>query len=79
MSSDSKMSIINGIIACAGAVVAIMAYGMLISLGDVEYHGVSTVELRVAILFGGIVFAVAIGYEFYNKKKAEKNQQNKKM
>jgi len=74
MSSYSKTSIINGLIACAGAVLAIGSYSLLVSLGDIEYHGISTANLRVGILFGGIVFAVAIGYEFYNKKKTEPKQ-----
>jgi len=74
MSSISKMSIINCSIACAGAVLAIVSYSWLVSLGDIEYHGISSANLRVGTLFGVIVFAVAIGYEFYNKTKTEPKQ-----
>jgi len=77
MSSDSKTLIINGSIACAGAVLAIVSYGMLVSLGDVEAHSVSTIELRVAILLGGIISAVAIGNQFYNRKERKKEQTQK--
>ena len=52
-----------------------MSYGFLQFVGALEnIQGVTTTELRVAILLGGIVSAVAIGYEFYNKKKPVKEQ-----
>jgi len=75
MSSDSKLSFINGLIAGAGVVLALMSYGFLQFVGGLEnIQGVTTTELRVAILLGGIVCAVAIGYEFYDKKKPVKEQ-----
>jgi len=75
MSSDSKLSFVNGLIAGAGIVLALMSYGFLQFVGAMEnIQGVTTTELRVAILLGGIVSAVAIGYEFYNKKKSVKEQ-----
>ena len=75
MSSESKLSFINGLIAGAGAVLALMSYGFLQFIGGMEnIQGVTTTELRVAILLGGIVSAVAIGYEFYDKKKPVKEQ-----
>jgi len=75
MSSESKLSFINGLIAGAGAVLALMSYGLLQFIGVFEnVQGLTTTELRVAIMLGGIVAAVAIGYEFYNKKKPVKEQ-----
>lgn len=84
MSSDSTLSFINGLIAGAGAVLALMAYGFLQFIGGLEnIQGVTTTEIRVAIMLGGIVSAVAIGYEFYGKKKPNKEQtketENKKI
>ena len=84
MSSDSMLSFINGLIAGAGAVLALMSYGFLQFIAGLEnVGGLSTTELRVAILLGGIVSAVAIGYEFYDKKKPNKEQteetENKKI
>ena len=75
MSSESNLSFINGLIAGAGAVLALMSYGFLQFIAGLEnIGGLTTIELRVAILLGGIVSAVAIGYEFYNKKKPVKEQ-----
>jgi len=75
MSSESKLSFINGLIAGAGAALALMSYGFLQFIGGLEnIGGLTTTELRVAILLGGIVSAVAVGYEFYNKKKPVKEQ-----
>jgi len=75
MSSDSKLSFINGLIAGGGAVLAMMSYAFMQFFGGLEnVQGVSMTELRVAILLGGIVAAVSIGYEFYNKNKIEPKQ-----
>jgi len=75
MSLESKLSFINGLIAGAGAVLALMSFGFLQLIGSFEnIQGVTTTEVRVAILLGGIVCAVAIGYEFYNKKKPVKEK-----
>ncbi|KAG2473438.1 MAG: hypothetical protein NPMRTH4_1340007 [Nitrosopumilales archaeon] len=84
MSSDSNLSFVNGLIAGAGAVLALMSYGFLQFIEGLEFlRSVSTTELRVGIMLGGIVCAVAIGYEFYNKKKPvneqiEETEKNKK-
>ena len=81
MNSDKISSFVNGLIAGAGAVLAIMSFGFLQFVGPLEnIRGVTTTELRIAILLGGIVCAVAIGYEFYQKKEASKQpeQQTKK-
>jgi len=46
-----------------------MSVAFLQFLGPLEsLPGVSTTELRVGILLGGLVCAVAVGYEFYSKK-----------
>jgi len=75
MSSESKLSFINGLIAGAGVVLALMSYGLLQFIAGMEnIQGVTTIELRVAILLGGIVAAVATGNEFYNKKKPVKEK-----
>lgn len=84
MSSDSRLSFINGLIAGAGAVLALMSYGFLQFVKGLEnIQGVTTTEIRVAIMLGGIVAAVAIGYEFYANKKPNKEQtketENKKI
>jgi len=75
MSSDSTLSFVNGLIAGAGAVLALMSYGFLQFIEGLEFlKSVSTTELRVGIMLGGIVCAVAIGYEFYNKEKPVNEQ-----
>ena len=77
MPSNSLSSFVNGLIAGAGIALALMSYGFMkftSSLGDLP--GVVDTELRVAILLGGMVAAVAIGYEFYTKK--DKVQQTTK-
>jgi len=75
MSSDSNISFINGLVVGAGAVLALMSYVLLQFIAGLEnIQGVTTTELRVAILLGGIVSAVAIGYEFYSKGWALKVQ-----
>jgi len=75
MSSESKLSFLNGLIAGAGAVLAFMSYGLLQFLAGMEnIQGITTTELRVAIFLGAIVSAVAVGYEFYKKKKPVKEK-----
>jgi len=75
MNSDKIASFVNGIIAGAGAVLAFMSYGFLHYVSPLEnIQGVTTTELRVAILLGGIVCAVAVGYEFYSKKDKPKKE-----
>ncbi len=66
MVSDSVPSFVNGILAGAGALVAIMAFSFTQLVGKYEgVMGITTVEMRVAIILGGIVCATAVGYEFY--------------
>jgi len=78
MDSKSNFSFVNGLIAGAGAVLALMSYGFLQFVAGLEnIQGVTTTELRVAIMLGGIVSAVAIGYEFYDKKKQLKGKKKK--
>jgi len=71
MSSDSNLSFINGLVAGAGIVLALMSYVLLQFIGTMEnlLPSISTTELRVAIFLGVLVSAIAIGYEFYNKGK----------
>lgn len=73
--SDSISSFVNGVIAGAGIVLALMSYGFLQFVEPLEnVQGVTTTELRVAILLGGLVCAVAVGYEFYSKKQKKEKQ-----
>ena len=75
MASDSLPSFVNGILAGAGAVVAVMAFAFMQLVGQYEgVMGVTTAEMRVAIILGGIVCAVAVGYEFYRKRPAKAQQ-----
>jgi len=68
-------SFVNGLIAGAGAVLALMSVAFLKFVTPLEnVQGVSSTEIRVAILLGGMVFAVAIGYEFYSKSEAKKTK-----
>ena len=74
MEQKSKLSFINGLIAGAGIALALMSYAMLQYLAPLEgIQGLTTTETRVAILLGGIVAAVAIGYEFYFKNETKKD------
>ncbi len=76
--SDSLLSFINGIIAGAGAVLALMSTAFLQFVSPLEnVQGVTTTEIRVAIFLGGIVCAVAIGYEFYSKREPKSIGQEK--
>ncbi len=75
MASDSLPSFVNGILAGAGAVVAVMAFAFMQLVGQYEgVMGVTTAEMRVAIILGGIVCAVAVGYEFYRKRPVKAQQ-----
>jgi len=69
MPSNSLSSFVNGLIAGAGIVLALMSYGFMTFTSRLEnIQGVTSTELRIAILLGGMVAAVSIGYEFYTKK-----------
>ena len=75
MSSESKLSFINGMIAGAGISLAIMSIAFLKMTGPLEGKmGFSTTEIRVAIFLGFIVFTIAVLYEIYRKKNDNKNQ-----
>ena len=76
--SDSLLSFINGIIAGAGAVLALMSAAFLQFVAPLEnIQGVTTTEIRVAIFLGGIVCVVAVGYEFYRKKETKSLSETK--
>jgi hypothetical protein len=75
MASDSLPSFVNGILAGAGAVVAVMAFAFMQLIGRYEgLMGVTTIEMRAAIILGAIVCAAAVGYEFYRKKPVKAQQ-----
>ena len=74
MASDSLPSFVNGILGGAGAV-AVMAVAFMQLVGKYEgVMGVTTAEMRVAIILGGIVCAAAVGYEFYRKRPVKTQQ-----
>ncbi len=76
--SDSMSSFVNGLLAGAGAVLALMSVAFLQFVSPLEnIQGVTTTEIRVAIFLGGIVCAVAIGYEFYSKKETRSLSETK--
>ena len=80
MNSDSMLSFVNGVIAGAGAVLAIMSVAFVQMVSPLEgVMGFTSTEIRVAILLGGIVCAVAIGYEFYRKKETNESVQSDKV
>lgn len=74
----SNSSFINGLIAGAGIALALMSYGFLQYIAPVEnQQGVSSTEIRVAIMLGGIVAAASIGYEYYlNKSESKSTKQD---
>ncbi|MCH7647012.1 MAG: hypothetical protein IIA83_00175 [Thaumarchaeota archaeon] len=70
----SNSSFVNGLIAGAGIALALMSYGFLLYIAPIEnQQGVSSTEIRVAIMLGGIVAAASIGYEYYLKKSESKS------
>lgn len=75
MSSESKLSFVNGLIAGAGISLAIMSIAFLQMTGPLEGKmGFSTTEIRVAIFLGFVVFTVSLLYEIYRKKEDDKNR-----
>ena len=73
-------SFVNGLIAGAGAVLALMSVAYLRIVTPLEgVMGVSSTDIRVAIFLGGIVCAVAVAYEYYGKKQTKEQQEKKPM
>lgn len=76
--SDSMLSFVNGVIAGAGAALAIMSVAFVYMVAPLEgVMGFTSTDMRVAILLGGIVCAVAVGYEFYRKKETKDSKDQK--
>ena len=76
-SGESMVTFVNGIIAGAGAVVAVMAFVFIQLVAKYEgIMGVSTGEMRAAVILGGIVCAAAVGYEFYRKRSVKESTQS---
>ena len=76
---DSIASFVNGVLAGAGAVLALMSFGLLQLTKSIEgVMGFSNIEIRVGMLMGALVCAVAIGYEYYRKKDVKKQSQSQK-
>ena len=66
---ESMVTFVNGIIAGAGAVVSVMAFVfMQLVSRDEGIMGVSTGEMRAAVILGAVVCVAAVGYEFYRNK-----------
>ena len=74
----SSSSFVNGLVAGAGIALALMSYGFLQYIAPVEnLQGVSSTEIRVAIMLGGLVAAASIGYEYYlNKIESKSTKQD---
>lgn len=69
MAFNTRSSFINGLIAGAGIVLSIISIVFLQITGSLEGKmGFSTIEIRVAIFFGFLVFTVTTLYEIYRKK-----------
>ena len=74
----SNSSFVNGLITGAGIVLAIMAFGFLLYIGPIENEqGVSSTEIRVAIILGGVVAVASVGYEFYIRRVEKKQAESK--
>ena len=73
----SNSSFVNGLITGAGIALAVMSVGFLYFIAPIEnQQGVSSTEIRVAIMLGGIVAAVSIGYEYYLNKNSKSTKQD---
>jgi hypothetical protein len=73
--SDSSLSFVNGILAGAGAIVAVMAFAFMQLVGRYDgVMGITTGEMRAVIILGGIVCAAAVGYEFYRRRPLKAQQ-----
>jgi len=75
--SDYVITFVNGFIAGAGIILAIMSFVFLSIIGPEEgIEGITTTEVRFAIFAGVASCAVAIGYEYYRKKGVNDSQTN---
>ena len=80
MNSYSVSSFVNGVIAGAGAVLAIMSAALLKLYEPLELaKSLTTTEIRVAIFLGAIVFVIAIAYEVYLNNITKKQQSDEKL
>lgn len=69
MTSESRYSFINGLIAGAGIVLSIMSIALLKLTAPLEGKmGFTTIEIRVAIFIGFLVFIISLLHEMYRKK-----------
>lgn len=76
MQDSSKLSFINGVIAGAGVSLAIMSIAFLRMTEPLEGKmGFTTIEIRIAIFLGFIVFTVSLLYEIYRKKDNDEHNQ----
>ena len=74
--TTSGTSLLNGIIIGGGAALAVMSYFFLQIVAPLEIEtGVTSTEIRIAVIVGAIVSVVAIGYEFYMKKESKKESE----
>jgi len=66
---SSMSSLINGLIAGAGIVLALMSFGFLQYVSVLKNLPEGTItNLQISIFLGGIIAVVAIAYEFYSKR-----------
>ena len=80
MKLHSVSSFVNGVIAGAGAVLAIMSAALLKLYEPLELaKALTTTEIRVAIFLGAIVFVLAIAYEVYLNNITKKRQSDEKL
>ena len=71
----SNSSFVNGLITGAGIALALMSFGFLMYIAPLEnQQGVSSTEIKVAIILGGVVAAVSVGYEFYTRKQEKQSK-----
>lgn len=69
MISESRYSFMIGVIAGTGIALSIMAIAFLQMTEPLEGKmGFTTMEIRIAIFLGFIVFITALLYEIYRKK-----------
>ena len=73
----SNSSFVNGLITGAGIVLVLMSVVFLMYVAPLEnIPGVSTTELKVAIILGGVVAVASVGYEFYTRKQEKTTKLN---